>query len=85
MRAVACAPAASDCFTTRRPTARRLAAAARAAPAATAATASPAVFHYTELQLETKPGIHIVDITPQVLMAAHSLGLEDDNMPANWE
>lgn len=68
MRAVAAStPAAASCFTTRRPAARRLAVAARAAPAATAAAAAPAVFHYTELQLETKPGIHIVDITPQVL------------------
>jgi hypothetical protein len=40
-----------------------------AAQASTAVGAPPNVlpmFHYTELKLETKPGIHIVDITPQV-------------------
>lgn len=26
----------------------------------------PSVFHYTQLELETKPGIHIIDITPQI-------------------
>jgi hypothetical protein len=40
-----------------------------AAAATQQAVGAPAVFHYTELQLETKPGIHIVDITPQVARA----------------
>ncbi|KAI7835409.1 hypothetical protein COHA_010683 [Chlorella ohadii] len=78
MRAVAAStPAASSCFTTRRPAARRLAVAVRAAPATTAAAAAPAVFHYTELQLETKPGIHIVDITPQIRAEVERLGVQE--------
>lgn len=39
--------------------------AARASPSQTVVAGPPSLFHYTELQLETKPGIHIVDITPQ--------------------
>lgn len=55
---------------------------ARSARGATAAqqaatAAQPAVFHYTELQLETKPGIHIIDITPQIRAEVERLGVSE--------
>lgn len=55
-------PPPPACRRSQRDQAGRLA--CRAAQATSAATSAP-VFHYMEIKLETKPGIHIIDITPQ--------------------
>lgn len=38
---------------------------------------APAVFHYTQLEVDTKPGIHIVDITPQIRAEVERLGVAE--------
>ncbi|KAL4425121.1 hypothetical protein ABPG77_008226 [Micractinium sp. CCAP 211/92] len=57
------------------PKSRRSAPIARAT--AQAAVGAPAVFHYTQLEVDTKPGIHIVDITPQIRAEVERLGVAE--------
>lgn len=52
-----------------------------AAASSVAAGAAPApgqmAFHYTELKFQTKPGIDIIDITPQIRAEVERLGVSE--------